>query len=124
MVRWMGRLVTLLFAVVLFAPSLFLLQFQMRRAYIERELCVQREVIAEMRTCHGECHLMKQFAALEQEADAGFPAERLQVREDPTIAFDLVVRPCVRPFAERHFPDVVAAVFMGHARVVDHVPRG
>lgn len=124
MVRWMGRLVTLLFAVVLFAPSLFLLQFQLRRVYIERELCVQREVIAEMRTCHGECHLMKQFSVLEQEADTGFPAERLQVREEPTIAFDFVVRPCVRRVSERVFPEFAAAVSIGHARVADHVPRG
>lgn len=83
MVRWMGRLVTLLFAVVLFAPSLFLLQFQMRRAYIERELCVQREVIAEMRTCHGECQLSKRFRALEHHAEQEFPMKRIESRFEP-----------------------------------------
>lgn len=79
--------VVLLFAVLagLMAPLLHVMHFQLRQAYIERELCVQRELAANMRTCHGQCHLSKQLNALEQEAAQGFPAERIDFRTEPAV---------------------------------------
>ena len=67
------------------APSLALLHFHLHRTYIERELCVQRAVAADMRTCHGECHLAKQLKALEQESQESFPGPRLDLRTDPAV---------------------------------------
>jgi hypothetical protein len=67
------------------APSFFVLHFQLRQAYIERELCVQREVAEDMRTCHGQCHLSKQLRSLEHEAAQGFPAERIDFRTEPAV---------------------------------------
>jgi len=67
------------------APSLTLLDFHLRRSTIERELCVQRDVVETMRTCHGECQLSKRLKALEQEAERGFPVEDLQFREYPMV---------------------------------------
>ena len=65
------------------APLAVLIQFHVDRAYFERELCVQREVMAEMRTCHGECQLSKRFRALEQQASDEFPMERIETLFDP-----------------------------------------
>lgn len=68
-----------------FAPAAVVVGFHLRRAYVERELCVQREVAAELRTCHGQCHLAKQLRALEQEAEQGFPEERIHLRSEPMM---------------------------------------
>lgn len=81
---WCG-LVLLLVIISTMAPSIALLQFNLRRAYIARELCVQREVAAEMRTCHGECHLARQLRALEQESDEGFPGSQIDFRTEPAL---------------------------------------
>lgn len=124
MPRITGPLVALLFSVVLCAPSLMVLRFQVRQAYIERELCVQREVMAEMRTCHGECHISKQFRALEREAQAGFPGERIQVRHEPVVLLSAAAPMIVRAAIELSFPRTVAAVAEGHAGGVEPVPRG
>lgn len=55
----------LLYAGQFLVPALLVTAFFMERSRIERELCVQRERAADMRTCHGECHLMKQLKAAE-----------------------------------------------------------
>ena len=83
--RIIGLLLALPFAAVMIAPSLFLLQFTLHRTYIEKELCVQRDVVESMRTCHGECQLSKKFHALEAESQQGFPADRLEFRTEPMI---------------------------------------
>lgn len=77
----------LLFAVLagLMAPLFHVLHFQLRRAYVERELCVQRELAGNLRTCHGQCHLSKQLRSLEHEAAQGFPAERIDFRTEPAV---------------------------------------
>ncbi len=80
MARVTGPLLALLFAAVMNAPSLYLLQFTVHKAYVERELCVQRDVMEDMRTCHGECQLTKKFRALEEESNSRFPADRLEIR--------------------------------------------
>lgn len=67
------------------APLAVLVQFHVDRAHIERELCVQREVMAEMRTCHGECQLSKRFRALERSAQEHFPVQRIESRFEPKV---------------------------------------
>jgi hypothetical protein len=124
MLRFTGPLVALLFSVVLCAPSLMVLQFQVHRAYIERELCVQRAVMAEMRTCHGECHITKRFKALEREADAGFPGERIQVRHEPVVLLDAAPMMPLRTADELTFPGLDMPLADGHPGGVEPVPRG
>jgi hypothetical protein len=124
MLRFTGPLVALLFSVVLCAPSLMVWQFQMHRAYIEQELCVQRAVMAEMRTCHGECHITKRFKALEHEADAGFPGERIQVRHEPVVLLDAVPILILRTADELSFAGMTVPLADGHAGGVEPVPRG
>ncbi|HPF90616.1 MAG: hypothetical protein H6590_04115 [Flavobacteriales bacterium] len=67
------------------APLMVLLQFHLDRAHIERELCVQRDVVEAMRTCHGECQLSKRFRILEQQADQEFPVDRIATRFEPKV---------------------------------------
>lgn len=67
------------------APLLVLVQFHVDRAYIERELCVQRDVVEAMRTCHGECQLSKRFRILEQQAEKEFPVDRIAARFEPKV---------------------------------------
>ncbi|MBK8498577.1 MAG: hypothetical protein IPL52_07100 [Flavobacteriales bacterium] len=114
-------LVPILFAVAV-APSLYLLQFQVRRAYIERELCVQRDVMAGMRTCHGECQLSKKFRALEQEAAKDFPAERLGFRTAPMLLQAFAVRVPSADSSDRCFPPFIAGEEHGFHSPAEPVP--
>ena len=50
------------------APAVVVGDFWVERARIERELCVQRMVPGEPRTCHGECQLMKRWAHSDERA--------------------------------------------------------
>jgi hypothetical protein len=83
--RAFASIVLLVLGVVHLAPLLVMVQFHVDRAYIERELCVQREVMAEMRTCHGECQLSKRFRILERSAEQGFPMKRIASRFEPKV---------------------------------------
>ena len=122
--RALAPLVGFLFIVVLLAPSLVLLQFQVDRARIERELCVQRDRMEGMRTCHGECQLSKRFKALEAEAEEGFPAERVQVRYEPIVDALPSLANIVVPVSDRELPDPVYHLAEGFGSCVEHVPRG
>ncbi len=120
--RVTAPLLALLFAAVLNAPSLYLVQFTVRKAYIERELCVQREQMEGMRTCHGECQLSKKFRALEQEAEAGFPSDRLEIRNEPMVPHRVSAPTFVRTAMQRDFPTWVSPISPGHAAVAEPVP--
>lgn len=120
--RVLAPFMAIVFALVTQVPSLYVLQFQLRKSYIERELCVQRDVMEDKRTCHGECQLSKKFKALEEEAQKGFPHDRLEVRHDPLI--ELVILPLlhVGQAVERTFPVVTMNGLFGHRSVSDPVP--
>jgi len=109
---------------MLLAPSLVLLQFQVGRARIERELCVQRDVMKGMRTCHGECQLSKRLEALEVQAEAGFPAERVQVRYEPVVDSAPLPRTIIVRSEDREMPEPVLLLAEGFGQCVEHVPRG
>jgi len=113
-----------LFLGVLHAPLFILVEFHLHRASIERELCVQRDVVAEMRTCHGECQLSKRFRALEQEAQAGFPVERIQVRYEPQVVMDVKVGIASPRSFDRRFPELVQTPIQLVLSNDDPVPRG
>jgi hypothetical protein len=123
MKRVLAPLVALLFAVVLLVPSIVLLEFHVDRARIERELCVQREMMEDMRTCHGECQLSKRFKALEQEAEAGFPAERIQVKYEPLTDLAPLAASFIAEVTDFNLPGTPVLYADGHGRGVEHVPR-
>lgn len=104
------------------APSLALLQFHLRRTYIERELCVQREVAADMRTCHGECHLAKQLKALEQESQESFPGSRLDFRTEPAVEPSIEHTGITLTVASLDFPVMEPTLADGFIASLDPVP--
>jgi len=124
MFRASGVLVLSLFTAMLFAPFVVLLEFHLHRAQIEKELCVQRDVVEAMRTCHGECQLSKRFRALESESTQELPVERIQVRLEPQVPVGAVQPVLLLPATERNFPHMPAAIRTGFFRSDDHVPRG
>lgn len=124
MERILAPVVCLLFAAVLLAPSLVLLQFKVDQSRIARELCVQRDLMEDMRSCHGECQLSKRFKALEEESLVGFPSERVQVRYEPVVDFAPVPKPIIAQVTDLVLPDPVFLLSDGSGERVEHVPRG
>lgn len=59
--RAISALLLLHFLVITGAPAFITLDFLIERDRIERELCVQRMVPDDQRTCHGECCLIKRL---------------------------------------------------------------
>ncbi|MFZ1333576.1 MAG: hypothetical protein WAR83_15385 [Flavobacteriales bacterium] len=122
MVRASGIAVLLMFVGMLVAPFAVLVEFHVHRAQIEKELCVQRDVVDAMRTCHGECQLSKRFNALEQESQQEFPVERISVRSEPQV---LVARAPIALFftaEQRMFPSVDATLSNGFPPASEPVP--
>lgn len=124
MKRILAPLVGLLFAAMLLAPSVVLFQFKLDQQRIAKELCVQRDLMEGMRSCHGECQLSKRFKALEQEAEAGFPAESMQVRYEPVM--DLGAPPVlILPLVTDLFSgQPLFALSEGFGKQAEHIPRG
>ena len=118
----LSPLVALLFAALLCAPSMIYVQFKLDQSRIARELCVQREVMEDMRTCHGECQLSKRFKALEARAEAGFPAELIEMRQEPAVAHAVAPRAYIAPVADLAVPDPCYHTAAGYPAAVDHVP--
>lgn len=118
-----GPLLALVFAAALLAPSGVLLQFKLDQARIAKELCVQRELMEEMRTCHGECQLSKRFKALEQDAEAGFPAERIQIRYEPVVDLEESSLVLPEPLIQVMTPSSLFPISDGFGASVEHVPR-
>lgn len=112
----------LLFLVVLLAPSIVLLQFKVDQARIARELCVQRELMEGMRTCHGECQLSKRLMALEEEAEAGFPADRVKVRLEPVVDFLPAAKMSITAYAELAPSCFAYRLLAGHGHIAEPVP--
>ncbi|MGV3636185.1 MAG: hypothetical protein ACO1NQ_00935 [Flavobacteriales bacterium] len=120
--RLFAASVLLVLGAVHLAPLAVLIQFHLDRAHIERELCVQRAVVAEMRTCHGECQLSKRFRVLEQKANDEFPTERIETRFEPKtpIAEEVQV---VLPGAFRTcLPVLVESPLEGDVNTAEPVP--
>lgn len=120
--RFWSGFVLLVVLLTTLAPSLALLQFHLRRSYIERELCVQREVAADMRTCHGECHLARQLRALEQESQESFPGSRLDFRTEPAMKPSPERTGLILAVSSLFFPEQEAVIADGFTVSLDPVP--
>ena len=119
-----GVLVLSLFLGLMLAPLAVLLEFHVHRATIERELCVQRDVVDAMRTCHGECQLSKRFKALEKQADANFPSDRIELRLEPQVPVHAQGMNWIIDGTDRDFPAIHQRTLNGVRVPKDHVPRG
>jgi hypothetical protein len=117
-------IVALLFAAVLMAPSFVLLQFKLDQARIARELCVQRDLLEDMRSCHGECQLGKRLKALERDAEQDFPTERVRVRYEPMVEQCAEPVAFIRPALVVVLPEMLFPLADGYGRCLEHVPKG
>lgn len=120
--RGLSFMLSVVHLVMAMAPSLVLVNFVAHRAYIERELCVQREMAADMRTCHGECQLSKRLKALEHEAQQDLPRDLVMLRTEPAMP-QTEPTPLPERAAERRFfplsePDLAS----GHRSSIEPVP--
>ena len=61
------------------APGFIVADFLVERERIDRELCVQRLVPEEVRTCHGQCYLMRSLRSVEQR-EAQLPDQLRELR--------------------------------------------
>lgn len=64
--RVFGPLMAMLLLIELLAPTVVVLDFLVERDRIAKELCVQRMTPERMRTCHGQCYMMKKLRSVEQ----------------------------------------------------------
>lgn len=101
-------------------PSVIVGHFLVKRASIERELCVMRDASPELNTCHGNCYLMRQLEVTKQKADA--PFEQLSFRPQPSEHQTLVIWPPVLAWDVRRFPAFDEAVLIGTRALTDPVP--
>jgi hypothetical protein len=72
------------FLAVTFAPGWIVADFLLERSRIEQELCVQRMVPDDLRTCHGECQLSKRLKNVDQR-EANLPNELKAVHLDEML---------------------------------------
>lgn len=72
------------FLAVTFAPGWIVADFLVERSRIEQELCVQRMVPDDLRTCHGECQLSKRLKDMDQR-EANLPNELKAVHLDQVV---------------------------------------
>lgn len=110
------------FAVVLFAPGWIVADFMWERGRIERELCVQRMVPEDMRTCHGECLLSKRLVRWDQRAE-NLPNELKAVRLCEMLPCTCGVK-LERPDGgnELHWGAREEDLLEGHVKVLAPVP--
>ncbi|MCB0763953.1 MAG: hypothetical protein KDB84_04550 [Flavobacteriales bacterium] len=124
MFRFTVGVVLCSFTSMLLAPFAVLIDFQVHKAQIEKELCVQRDVMDSMRTCHGECQLSLRFKSLEREAQSSFPVERISVRLEPLVPIGGKTFAFIRNASPREFPRVVEHPVPGVIATPDQVPKG
>ncbi len=78
--RGISTFLLLHFLAVMLAPAWIVADFMVERDRIQRELCVQRMVPDEQRTCHGECCLMKRLEKSgEREQNLPFELRALRI---------------------------------------------
>lgn len=65
--RFTAHVLLLALLASVFAPAIIVGDFIVERDRIVRELCVQRLVPEEMRTCHGNCYLSKTLRKVDQQ---------------------------------------------------------
>lgn len=102
-----------------------LIRFQVERARIVEELCVQRTLPEAQQTCHGRCHLMKRLPAAEAQQASTPAPPRLELRSEPAVVG--------RPSVVINVPDATARMFgpdgsvhflTGHSLPAEPVPWG
>lgn len=103
-------------------PSAIVADFYVERDRIARDLCVQRMVKEGMRTCHGDCYVMKKLRHLEQK-ERDLPGELRDLRIDEALPASKVVMWMVQDMAPgRPRCSADGGMLAGHSRSLEPVP--
>ncbi|MFT3885295.1 MAG: hypothetical protein QM724_07655 [Flavobacteriales bacterium] len=110
------------FLLVLLAPGIVVGDFLLERRHIERDLCVQRMVPEAVRTCHGQCYVMRQLAKVDQrEKDMS-----VELRAFHLDDMDRADRPITLVGTSDHalpmHPEGTEGLLVGHRFLQDPVP--
>lgn len=118
----LAKILLLHFLAVTFAPGWIVGDFMLERGRIERELCVQRMVPDDLRSCHGECQLSKRLESCEQRAE-NLPNELKAVRIGEMLSDGgIVVLQMPMDGRGLQWPVLEEEVLGGHLRVLAPVP--
>lgn len=110
------------FLAVTFAPAWIVADFMLERSRIEQELCVQRMVPDDLRTCHGECQLSRRLKNVDQR-EANLPNELKAVHLDQMLPVPDLEDPFLSPQLENpRRGALVERELEGHPRVPAPVP--
>ncbi|HMN06502.1 MAG TPA: hypothetical protein PKD45_12315 [Flavobacteriales bacterium] len=122
--RGLSAYVLIHFVAITFAPGWIMADFLLERNRIARELCVQRMVPEDLRTCHGECQLSKRLAALDDQ-ERKLPEMINAFRIDNMIA-DGGSPELAAPEeeAEPAWPQTADGTLQGHVLTMVPVPWG
>ena len=120
--RGFGALLWVVFLGHLLIPAGIVVDFLVDQERIAQELCVQRLVPEEMRTCHGHCYLskkLKEVDARERDLPGTLRALKLDdaVAQRTAIPFRSIV-----PVLALFRPDMDEALSPGCAPVTEPVP--
>jgi hypothetical protein len=116
--------IILIMGLTLIIPMCVLVHFQLDRDRIAKELCVQREVAEETRTCHGECHLRDQLKPLQADEPQQAPVETNVLSLIPVFMPGDPYRPFFSPTSEKDFGMLRITLAEGHYGTIEQVPRG
>lgn len=120
--RFAAVLLTVLIALPWLLPCGVLINWRLERERIRKELCVQREMADSMRTCHGECVLMKRLKQAEDtERNARPPL--VQWRMEPAVPQADERWNMVPPAAgDMQYSHPLVLLAAGHVRRAEPVP--
>lgn len=122
--RVFGFLLGAWLLVIALAPGIIVADFLVERERIDRELCVQRLVPEEVRTCHGQCYLMRSLKRVEQQ-EQRLPDTLRELRLSEYVIEHRgspVVPPCIA--LPLHGATVAAALPDGWRAPMEPVPWG
>jgi hypothetical protein len=120
--RLTAAFLTLLMALPWLLPCGVLVGWGLERERIRKELCVQREMADSVRTCNGECVLMKRLKKAE-DAERNAQPPLVQWRIEPAVT-QAATNSLVTYFTARElrFPQLLEALRDGHVRCTEPVP--
>jgi hypothetical protein len=105
-----------------FAPAIIVVDFLLERDRITSELCVQRLVPEQMRTCHGNCYLSRTLRKVEQQERA-LPDELRTMRLPEVVFGEHVVGPCASASpVDRTFNEPTTGTCPGWRSTCEPVP--
>lgn len=107
----------------LVAPALVVLDFVVERDRIARELCVQRLTPESMRTCHGQCYVMRKLRSVQQQ-ERDLPDCLRAMKMDDALPLEVRSIAGQREGAFLRWPTHKADTRAGAVPSLEHVPWG